>query len=71
MSVVLTETYANGYERTLTVNSAVYANAENTAAVIFTDEAAAKAISQLDTPDLWQQLIASGLAISAYEEPQV
>jgi hypothetical protein len=49
-----------------TVMSAAYANAGHTSAIIQTEEAGAVAISSADTPDLWAQLHASGLAIEDF-----
>ena len=40
-----------------TIRSAHYANNENTAAVIITDEAGAVLVSEVDTPELWEQML--------------
>lgn len=45
---------------TYTITSASYANAEHTAAVIMTREAAAVLVSERDTPDLWKAMLAWG-----------
>lgn len=42
---------------TYTILSAQYANADNTAAVVMTKEAAAVLVSQADTPELWQTML--------------
>lgn len=51
---------------TYTIQSAIYANDQQTAAVIYTVEDAAVLISVSDTPDLWTQMLTSGVTI----EPQ-
>lgn len=56
----------------LTITAAQYGNAERTAALIDTVEAARKAISATDTPDLWAQLLAwaaGGNTIGDYVPP--
>ena len=53
---------------TYTVLSASYANEDNTAAVVMTEEAAAVAASMADTPDLWAAMLAWGTP-DAYVEP--
>jgi len=53
---------------TYTFLSAQYANAENTAAVAVTVEAAAVVLSEADTPTEWAALIAWGTP-DAYEAP--
>lgn len=56
----------------LTITAAQYGNAERTAALIDTVEAARKAISAADTPELWAQLqewAAAGNSISDYAPP--
>lgn len=52
-----------------TIISAQYANEDNTAAVIQTEEAAAVLISQADTPDLWADMLIS-VTPSAYVAPE-
>lgn len=54
---------------TCTIRSARYVNAESTAIVIYTVESAAVLISEKDTPDLWAQMLASGVDIERYREP--
>jgi hypothetical protein len=54
----------------LTIQSAAYANPENTAAVIGTAERGAVLVSTSDTPDLWASMLAWGTP-SAYEAPVV
>jgi len=51
-----------------TITSASYANAERTAAVIMTKEAAAVLVSERDTPALWEQMLAWGKP-KAYAPP--
>lgn len=53
---------------TYTILSAGYANAQHTAAVIMTEEAAAVAVSELDTPDVWAEMLAWGEP-KAYSPP--
>jgi len=53
---------------TYTILSASYANAEHSAAVIITQEAAAVLISEHDTPDLWTEMLAWGAPV-AYVPP--
>lgn len=53
-----------------TILSARFANADHSAAIIMTREAAAVLISEVDTPDLWSAMLASG-APAAYEAPPV
>lgn len=55
-----------------TINSAQYANADKTAAVINTVEVADVAISTVDTPDEWMSLLqweGAGNKIAAYVPP--
>lgn len=54
---------------TYTITSAAYANAEHTAAVIMTREAAAVLVSERDTPDLWKQMLDWG-APAEYVAPE-
>jgi hypothetical protein len=51
-----------------TIQSASYANAEHTAAIINTLEAGAVAISQRDAPDVWAAMLAKG-GVGAYAAP--
>lgn len=51
---------------TYTILSAQFANADNTAAVLMTEEAAAVLISEADTPDAWAAMLAWGEP-AAYE----
>lgn len=60
-------TYENGYKREFTIVSARYANQENTAAVIFTQESAGVVISKDDTPDMWQQAIDAGVQFQPFQ----
>lgn len=53
-------TYPDGNKRVFTVTHAQWANAEKTAAVMFTQEAGA-VLTGKEQPDVWQQLIDSGL----------
>ena len=56
----------------ITITSANYANAENTAAVLMTQERGAVLVSQKDRPQLWQDLhawITGGGAVQAYIAP--
>jgi len=50
--------------------AARYANAEQTAAVAETEEAASVALSAVDTPEDWAALMASGIPIAPYEQPE-
>lgn len=43
-----------------TIQSAQYANEDNTAAIIMTDEAGAVLVSEGDTPELWAEMQAWG-----------
>jgi hypothetical protein len=52
-----------------TIQSARYANPENTSAIVMTTESGAVAISQRDKPDLWTQLQSSGIPVSPYTLP--
>lgn len=52
-----------------TISSARYANEENTAAVVETEEAGAVALSAVDTPAEWQVLLNSGVSVQAYAPP--
>lgn len=57
----------------LTITAAQYGNAERTSALVDTVEAARKAISATDTPELWAQLLAwaaDGNAIGDYVAPK-
>lgn len=45
---------------TYTIQAAQYANEDNTAAVIVTEEAGAVLLSAVDTPDLWAEMLAWG-----------
>lgn len=54
---------------TYTIISAAYANQEHTAAVLQTEEAGAVLISDRDTPDLWQQMLAWALTVEGGSEP--
>lgn len=49
-----------------TMISAGFANAEQTAAIVMTHEAAAVTISRDDTPAHWADLMASGLTIAPF-----
>lgn len=49
-----------------TMISATFANAENTAAVVMTQESAAVIISRDDTPERWHDLMASGMIIMPF-----
>ncbi|MCV9940906.1 hypothetical protein OIU35_31535 [Boseaceae bacterium BT-24-1] len=49
--------------------SAVYANEEHSAVVAQTDKNGAVLISEADRPALWSDLMASGVAIAAFERP--
>ena len=49
-----------------TMISAAFANAENTAAVVMTQESAAVIISRDDTPERWAELIGSGMIIMPF-----
>ena len=49
--------------------TARYANAEQTAAIAETEEAASVALSAVDTPEDWAALMASGIPIAPYEQP--
>lgn len=49
-----------------TMTAAAYANAEQTAAIVMTHEAAAIIVSRDDTPDCWADLMASGLTIAPF-----
>lgn len=51
----------------LTITSARYGNAEHSAAVVKTAERGSIAISEADTPELWADMLASGVAIAAFE----
>lgn len=53
-----------------TLISAQYANADHTAVVAITKESGAVACSERDTPHLWRQLVASGLAIAPHQAPK-
>jgi hypothetical protein len=53
---------------TYTIISAQYANPDHTSAVIITEEAAAVAISEIDTPDLWVAMLGE-VTPAAYEPP--
>lgn len=53
---------------TYSITGAAYANSENTAAIILTGEAGSVAISEADTPELWQEMLAWGEP-AAYTEP--
>jgi hypothetical protein len=53
---------------TYTIQSAKYANAENTSAVMQTTEAGAVLVSEVDTPTQWTALLAWGTP-EAYEAP--
>lgn len=53
---------------TYTALSAQYANAEHTSAIILTKEAGAVAISERDTPELWEKVLAA-LSPSPYQHP--
>lgn len=56
----------------LTITAAQYGNPERTAALVDTVEAARKAVSAADTPELWAQLLAweaAGGTIAAYAPP--
>ena len=55
---------------TYTITGAKYANAENTAAVLNTQEAGAVLVSARDTPELWAAMLTWGTP-SAYESPVV
>jgi hypothetical protein len=55
---------------TYTPISATYANPENTAAIVNTEEAGAVAVSAVDTPVEWQALLDSGVSIAPYVEPE-
>lgn len=46
--------------------SARFGNADHSAAVIKTDERGSVAISQEDTPELWEAMLASGVMIEAF-----
>lgn len=53
-----------------TILSAKYVNADNTAAIIETKEAAAVLVSEMDTPDLWAALHTQReIVIGVYESP--
>jgi len=45
---------------TYTIQSAKYANAENTAAVLLTAESGAVLVSEVDRPELWAAMLAWG-----------
>lgn len=51
---------------TYTISAAQYANAERTAAVVMTEEAAAVLLSATDTPEEWAALLASGVDIAPH-----
>lgn len=55
---------------TYTILSARFANVDHSAAIIITKEAAAVLISEVDTPDLWSAMLASGVP-AAYEAAPV
>lgn len=54
---------------TMTIQSATYANAEHTAAIAMTAEVGAVALSAVDTPEVWADLLASNVTIAAYVAP--
>jgi hypothetical protein len=58
---------------TFTIISANYANEENTAAVITTKENGAVAISDIDTPEEWENLLSWGKEnkIDDYVTPEI
>lgn len=49
--------------------SAAYGNTDATAIIAVTEESGAVALSLADTPDAWEALLASEIAIEAYVEP--
>lgn len=49
-----------------TMTAAAYANAEQTAAIVMTGEAAAVLITQDDTPGHWAALLASDIEIAPF-----
>lgn len=56
----------------MTINSAAYANVENTAAIVqYSDSPAPQVVSEADTPVLWSELMAWGMShtITAYAPP--
>lgn len=52
-----------------TITAAAYANAENTAARVETEEAGAVILTQEDTPDAWADLQASEIEIAPFAPP--
>ena len=63
----IVRTYPDGNKRVFTVTHAQWANAEKTAAVMFTQESGAVLTSQHDQPEVWQQLMDSGLDFHAHK----
>jgi hypothetical protein len=51
---------------TFAITSAAYANAAHTSAIIHTEDAGDVLVSVSDTPELWEQLAASGLQIGDF-----
>ena len=54
---------------TYTIISAKYSNPTNTAAEVLTEESAYVFFSESDTPDLWAELMDSGIAVDAFAAP--
>lgn len=55
---------------TYTIRSAAFANAEQTAAVLHTEEAGAVLVSEADTPELWGEMLeALGGSVLPYSAP--
>lgn len=52
-----------------TITSAVYANANESAAILLTEEFGQVLATQADRPDLWALMLASGVAIAPFELP--
>lgn len=68
--LVITKKYDNGVERNLTVTSAQYCNPDHNAVIVITEESGAVLVSQASSPDLWQQVVSSDIAIEYYVQPE-
>lgn len=66
--MIITRTYENGFKRVFTVDKAQWANAEKTAAVMFTKESGA-VLTGAEQPEVWAQLMQSGVMFLDTPEP--